>query len=183
MTAHILLSKLFLILALIQCIAGDFSDGHYHWLVGSPSDFVVPNPASLLGGVVMSGGGGDVDSAMQWFLRRAAGGDVIVMRNADNGTTDLDDPEADKYNLYFYSQLGVRVNSVETILFNGRWVAENPVVIEKIRRAEAVFFSGGDQAVSNNFSAFEKLDEFFILNFFLNKLKRRITSFWKALHY
>lgn len=136
-------------LGLIPPIASDFSDGHYHWHVGNHFDFVVPNPASLSGGSMMMGGGKEVDSAMRWFLRRAAGGDVIVIRNADNGTTDADDPTADRYNLYFYSQLGVRVNSVETIFFNGRWVAENPVVINKVRRAEAVFFSGGDQAVIN----------------------------------
>lgn len=157
----------------IQSISADFSDGHYHWLVGNPYDFVVPNPSSLMGGVVMAGGGGEVDSAMRWFLRRAAGGDIMVIRNADNGTTDLDDPEADRYNAYFYSQLGIRVNSVETILLNGRWVAENPVVIEKFRRAEAVFFSGGDQAVQLTL----EILKIFGNNFFLFLIFKDILCF------
>lgn len=105
----------------------------------------MPNPALLTGGAVLAGGGGLVDSYMRWFTRKAAGGDVILFYNADNGTTDVENPGADSYNTYFYSELGVTVDSVETILSNGKWVANNPVVIEKIRNAEAVWFGGGDQ--------------------------------------
>lgn len=146
-----------LVLTLLTLTSGEFSNGHYHWLVGNPGDFVVPNPQSLTGGALLAGGGGDVDSAMRWFLRKAAGGDVIVFRNAENGTTDLDDPDADRYNAYMYSQLGVFVDSVETILFNGKWISENPVVIDKVRKAEAIFFSGGDQSVLNIIVVMEKL--------------------------
>ena len=147
-----MISRLFEIICLIVYLISStkcaFSDGQYHWLVGNPNDFVVSNPNRLTGGVVMSGGGEDVGSAMRWFLEKAAGGDVIVLRNAEEGATDLDDPNADRYNLYFYARLGVFVDSVETILFNGKAVAENPVVIDKVRKAEAVFFTGGDQSVS-----------------------------------
>lgn len=145
----------FLILcSFIAIVFGDYSDGHYHWLVGNPSDYVVVTPGLLTGGVALSGGGGDVDSAMRWFLRKAAGGDVVVFRNAEDGTTDLDDPDADRYNDYFYSQLNVHVDSVETILFNGRHISFNPVVIDKVQKAEAIFFGGGDQWVSFFFSLF-----------------------------
>ena len=93
----------------------------------------------------MAGGGTDVDGAMRWFLRKAAGGDVIVFRNAKNGGTAADYPTADAYNPYFYSELGVTINSVETILLNGRATGNNQAVIDKVNKAEAVFFTGGDQ--------------------------------------
>lgn len=94
---------------------------------------------------MLAGGGTDVDPAMRWFLGKAAGGDVIVFRNAKSGSTDSDYPNAAAYNSYFYSELGVKVNSVETILLNGRSTANNQFVADKVNKAEAVFFTGGDQ--------------------------------------
>lgn len=69
----------------VEAVRCDYADGHYYWLVGNPADFVVPVPSALTGGVVLAGGGGYPDSAMRWFLRKAAGGDVVVFRNAENG--------------------------------------------------------------------------------------------------
>lgn len=37
------------------------------------------------------------------------------------------------------------MNSVETILLNGPATANNQFVVDKVRKAEAVFFTGGDQ--------------------------------------
>lgn len=37
------------------------------------------------------------------------------------------------------------MNSVETILLNGRDTANNQFVAEKVNKAEAIFFTGGDQ--------------------------------------
>lgn len=39
----------------------------------------------------------------------------------------------------------MKVNSVETILLNGPTTANNQYVADKVRKAEAVFFTGGDQ--------------------------------------
>ena len=102
------------------------------WLVGSTDDLVTENH---MPGIVLAGGGLDNDDAMKWFLNRADGGDVVVIRSSST----------DGYNNYLYSSLGVTVNSVETILINSREAAEHPYVEEQIRNAEALFIAGGDQ--------------------------------------
>ena len=53
------------------------------------------------------GGSGEDDNAMAWFLERVNGGDVLVLRCSGS----------DGYNNYLYSDLGVNVNSVETLVF------------------------------------------------------------------
>ena len=54
------------------------------------------------------GGATEDDNAMKWFLEQANGGDVLILRTSGS----------DGYNQYFYSQLGISVNSVETIVFD-----------------------------------------------------------------
>ncbi len=88
-----------------------------------------------MGGVCLMGGAAENDSAMVWFLNRASGGDVLVIRaSGSNG-----------YNNYMYSNLGVKVNSVESIVFNNRSASFNPYVIDRIKKAEAIWMAGGDQ--------------------------------------
>ncbi|MBC3792333.1 Type 1 glutamine amidotransferase-like domain-containing protein [Spirosoma utsteinense] len=94
-----------------------------------------------IGGVVLAGGSTDVAGAMRWLLRRANGGDVVIIRASGS----------DGYNAYLYSQLGERVNSVETLLVNTRELASHPDIVRKVRQAEAIFFAGGDQANYINF--------------------------------
>ena len=43
---------------------------------------------------------------MQWFLEQANGGDVLVLRASGS----------DGYNQYLYNDLGINVNSVESIV-------------------------------------------------------------------
>lgn len=101
------------------------------WFTGDTHDVAV-QPA---GGVCMMGGATEHDNAMRWFLQRANGGDVLVLRaSGSNG-----------YNNYLFSELGVPVNSVETIRFNNATAAADPYVHERIQRAEAIWFAGGDQ--------------------------------------
>ncbi|MCB0819586.1 MAG: cyanophycinase, partial [Bacteroidetes bacterium] len=87
------------------------------------------------GGICMMGGATEDDEAMKWFLRRANGGDILVLRASGS----------DGYNDYLYSQLGISVNSVETIVFNDASAANNSYVKQKINRAEGIWFAGGDQ--------------------------------------
>jgi cyanophycinase len=107
------------------------------WVTGDTAD-VRTRP---LGGVVLAGGSTDDRDAMRWFLRRANGGDVIILRASGS----------DGYNTYLYSGLGVPVNSVETILINNRALTSLPNIARKVRNAEAIFFAGGDQANYVNF--------------------------------
>lgn len=99
------------------------------YLTGDAADVTT----NAIGGLILMGGSTDVDAAIQWFLQRAAGGDVVVIRSSG----------ADGYNQYMYNM--VNVNSVETIIIDSRTKAELNTVAQKIRNAEALFIAGGDQ--------------------------------------
>jgi cyanophycinase len=85
------------------------------------------------GGLLLMGGSTDVDAAINWFLQRAGGGDVVVIRSTG----------ADGYNQYMFDM--VAVNSVETIMIDSRAKADLTTVAQKIRNAEALLIAGGDQ--------------------------------------
>lgn len=130
MTFHYALLPIFFLQILSLPV---LSQGYTNWIVGDTADYI--NPGTTLPGIVLAGGGGDNDQAMRWMLGRAGGGDVVVIRASGS----------DGYNDYFYSELGVGVNSVETIRFESGAAAENPYVINRIRDAECLFIAGGDQ--------------------------------------
>jgi cyanophycinase-like exopeptidase len=115
------------------CLANlvTFSQSYTSYFTGNTND-IITNPAS---GVCMMGGATEDDDAMKWFLQRANGGDVLVLRASGS----------DGYNDYFYSDLGIVVNSVETIVCNNATVANETYIHDKIAKAEAIWFAGGDQ--------------------------------------
>ncbi len=118
----------FLGLGLVLClIAQDYTS----YFTGNTNDA----HTSPLGGICMMGGSTENDNAMRWFLERADGGDVLVIRASGS----------DGYNNYMYSDLGVTINSVETIRFNGPNAANDPYVMERLAKAEAIWIAGGDQ--------------------------------------
>ena len=98
---------------------------------GSSTDTIT----TAAGGSCLMGGATEDDNAMRWFLERAGGGDVLVLRASG----------ADGYNNYFLNELGVAINSVETIVFNDATAATDTYVLDRIRQAEAIWFAGGDQ--------------------------------------
>ncbi|MFO0755899.1 MAG: cyanophycinase [Byssovorax sp.] len=102
------------------------------YLTGNPEDAVVTPEGP---GLILMGGGTDVDEAFQWQKPLVQGGDVVVLRTSG----------ADGYNDYLFSQIG-GVDSVETMLVTTPALADDPYVTFKIRHAEAVFLAGGDQA-------------------------------------
>ncbi len=107
------------------------AQGYTNWFVGNATDAVT----QPLGGACLMGGATENDEAMRWFLQRASGGDILVLRaSGSNG-----------YQNYFFAELGVAVNSVETIRFDNASAATSPYVHERIQRAEAIWFAGGDQ--------------------------------------
>ena len=107
------------------------------YLTGSAAD-VSPRlhgPALDLGG-----GGTDVDEGIQRMIDEARGCDscatkldVVVLRASG----------ADGYNDYIYKMNGV--DSVETLVVHDAEGARDASVAETVRRAEVVFFAGGDQ--------------------------------------
>ncbi|SEM37705.1 Cyanophycinase [bacterium A37T11] len=90
--------------------------------------------SSTKSGLVLMGGGTDVDEAFQWMIERAGGGDAVIIRVS--GT--------DAYNPYV-KKLG-SLNSVETLKIDSRSLANNEEVATIIRHAELLFIAGGDQS-------------------------------------
>ncbi|GAB5523871.1 MAG: hypothetical protein Roseis2KO_17430 [Roseivirga sp.] len=86
-------------------------------------------------GITMMGGRKEHNQAMQWFLERANGGDVLVLRASGS----------DGYNDYLFNELGVVVNSVETLVVDNEEAAKAPYVIQQIKNAEAIWMAGGNQ--------------------------------------
>jgi cyanophycinase len=124
------------------------------WLTGDPAD-VGPAPT---GGLLLAGGGTDVDAAMRWLIARSGGGDLVVIRaSGSNG-----------YNDYIFSEL-TGVNSVETLLLDSREFANDPDVETTLRNAEAVFIAGGNQADYVNFWKDTKVED--ALNYLINARK------------
>lgn len=103
--------------------------------VGNTGDVVT----STTQGLALMGGAVDVDSAFQFLVSRSGGGDVVVLCVGCNNA----------YNKYI-NKLG-KVDSVETISFRSRDASSDPLVLAKIRNAEALFIAGGDQTNYVNF--------------------------------
>lgn len=102
------------------------------FLTGNAQDTVVEPDF----GICLMGGAGESDDGMRWFLEKANGGDVVVIRTSGS----------DGYNDYMYSELGVSIHSVETILFNSAAAATDPYVVDRLNGAEAIWLAGGDQS-------------------------------------
>lgn len=107
-------------------------------------------------GVCMMGGASENDNAMIWFLEKANGGDVVVLRASGS----------DGYNNYMYSQLGVTINSVTTFVINNEAGAIDPYVLQKVENAEAIWFAGGDQFDYVSFFKDNAMED--VLNSFVN---------------
>ena len=111
--------------------------GFTSFIVGNPAD--APPAQSLSPGLVLMGGGTDVDAAFQWMCGRAGGGDFLVIRTT--GT--------DAYNPYI-QQLCPQMDSVETIIITSVTGANSAYVSSKIQNAEALWIAGGDQSTYVN---------------------------------
>lgn len=122
-------------------------------IVGDSSNVV----KNTTGGMVLMGGGTDVEAAFKWMIERSGGGDVVIIRAT--GT--------DAYNP-FVNGLGT-VNSVETLLINSKELANNDSVAYIIRNAEMVFIAGGDQSNYMNYWRGTKVEK--ALNYLLTEKK------------
>jgi len=127
-----------LILKLTLCALGSglianacFAQNYTSWAVGAETSIDVEHEP----GIVMMGGAGEMPEAMVWFLERAAGGDILVLRASGS----------DAYNDYLFSDLGVIVNRVETIRFNNPNASDDEYILNRISEAESIWLAGGDQ--------------------------------------
>lgn len=107
------------------------STDYTRYLTGDSSD-VQKIP---LGGIGLLGGAEESDEGMRWWLERAQGGDIVVLRASG----------ADGYHDYFYKELGVRIHSIETFVCRNRNASYDPYLLKRLSEAEAVWIAGGDQ--------------------------------------
>ena len=113
--------------------AAKSKDGFEAFIVGNPAD--AQQSPSLSPGLVLMGGGTDVDAAFQWMCQKAGGGDFVVIRTT--GT--------DAYNPYIQG-LCPQMDSVETIIITTTTGANSAYVSSHIQNAEALWIAGGDQS-------------------------------------
>lgn len=123
--------KAVLTCALLSTVFFVSGQSYTSYFTGNSADFV----ALPHGGICLMGGASENDNAMRWFLEKANGGDVLVLRASGS----------DGYNDYLYQELGVIVNSVETIVFHNASASNDTDIHEKINKAEAIWIAGGDQ--------------------------------------
>jgi len=121
--------KIKLLLLLFPILS--FSQGYTSYFTGNTTN-ITTTPEF---GVCLMGGATEHDNAMIWLLEKANGGDVVVLRSSGN----------DGYNDYLYADLGVDVNSVETLVITSVAGATSPYVLNKVANAEMIWFAGGDQ--------------------------------------
>jgi len=109
------------------------AQNYTYYSIGDTADVSPPTEF----GICLMGGATEDDNGSAWFLNRAGGGNVVIIR-ATGG---------DGYNNYFYNSLGVTLQSVETIVFNNANASLDPFVQRRLENAEAIWIAGGDQYV------------------------------------
>ena len=85
-------------------------------------------------GIMMLGGGEEVNDAFNWLVKKANNGDIIVLATQEN--------QIGVYEQYLFD---FGADSVESILINSVDKANSAEIIEKVLKAEGIFIPGGDQ--------------------------------------
>jgi len=98
----------------------------------APDSTVTPQPGFALMG------GGQQDPALKFLCERANGGDFLILR------ANTDDEYAKKVNEEIRALCPL--NSAATIVFSEREDSDDPMLLERINQAEAIYFAGGDQS-------------------------------------
>jgi cyanophycinase-like exopeptidase len=112
------------------------------WTIcGNTIDHVANNP--LTGGNMCVGGGEIPTEAMKWFLNKANKGDVVMLIPSALNTKEQE--KTFNYAQEWCKFSDVPINSVTAIVVNSPEIAYLPQVLEIVERAEAVYFTGGDQ--------------------------------------
>ncbi len=120
-----------LVAASTQGAPGAREKEYDHFVIGNAADVA----RSTRPGLALVGGGTDVDEVYRWMVERSGGGDFVVLRASGE----------DEYNPYIRER--TNVDSVETLVIRSRAAADDPFVVSRIRGAEALFISGGDQSL------------------------------------
>ena len=104
--------------------------------VGNSEDVVTEATSSF----ILMGGGGNNGESFSHLLKNARGGDVLVLSTKKKINH--------RYTHYLYN-LALRnkipINSITTISTKSHEASKNKLIAEKVRNAEAIFLTGGDQ--------------------------------------
>ena len=92
-------------------------------------------PGNTEGALMLLGGGDWPVPAFRWFVEKMGHGHLVILRAS--GEDDLQND--------FLKEVGGAA-SVETIVFHDRAAASDPKVLAILRKADGIFFGGGDQA-------------------------------------
>ena len=101
-----------------------------YWRIGSQNDTTTKTSA----GYALMGGGSDQDLAFKFLCDKSGGGDFLILTASGD----------DDYNPYIEKLC--KQNSVATLKIPNAAAANDPFVAETIRKAEALFVTGGDQS-------------------------------------
>ena len=128
------LSSIALLLAIVfSTLLAHAEPAYKYSRIGNAADITTKTtPAYSL-----MGGGSDQDPAFKFLCEHSGGGDFLIL--TASGDSDYSD-----YNPYI--QKMCKQNSVATLSVASAEAANDPFVADTIRKAEALFISGGDQA-------------------------------------
>jgi len=113
-------------------IAQGKAAGYEYFSVG---DVVAKTPGKTSPGLLLMGGGREIDKAFEWFAAQAGHGHIVILRASGD----------DALQKYIYRDVG-GVASVQTLIFHARAPASDPRVLAIVKHADGIFIAGGDQA-------------------------------------
>ena len=106
--------------------------GYEHYVQG---DINAPRPGPISPGFALMGGGDWPIESFRWFVQRAGGGHIVVLRASDGASLQED----------IFNNVG-GVVSIETLVIHDREAAKDPRLLAVIARADGIFIGGGDQS-------------------------------------
>ena len=130
------LSGLLLACAMLLCPAVACAQGQtkaYEYF--SVGDVAAKTPGKTSPGLLLMGGGREIDEAFKWFAAQAGHGHIVILRASGD----------DELQNWIYRDVG-GVASVQTLIFHARAPASDPRVLAIVKHADGIFIAGGDQA-------------------------------------
>ena len=98
-------------------------------------DVAAKTPGKTSPGLLLMGGGREIDEAFKWFAAQAGHGHIVILRASGD----------DELQNWIYRDIG-GVASVQTLIFHARAPASDPHVLAIVKHADGIFIAGGDQA-------------------------------------